>query len=53
MAARAAALAASGMAAVMSVAMKPGATALTVMFRPASSFARDFVMPMTPALLAA
>ena len=46
-------LAAYGMAAVMSVAIKPGATALTVTPREASSLARDFVMPMTPALLAA
>ena len=45
--------AASGMAAVISVAMKPGATALTVTPREASSLARDLVMPMRPALLAA
>ena len=37
----------------MSVSMKPGATALTVTPREASSLARDFVMPITPALLAA
>ena len=39
--------------AVMSVSMKPGARALTVMPREASSRARDFVRPMRPALLAA
>ena len=53
MAARVVVLEASGMAAVMSVYMKPGATALTVTPRLANSLARDLVMPMTPALLAA
>ena len=43
----------SGMAAVMSVSMKPGATALTVMLRLASSLAAALVRPMRPALLAA
>ena len=41
------------MAAVMSVSMKPGATAFTVMEREATSRATDFVKPMMPALLAA
>ena len=40
-------------AAVMSVSIKPGATALTVMSRPASSLAAAFTRPITPALLAA
>ena len=40
-------------AAVMSVSMKPGATALQRMFFPASSLATDLVRPMTPALKAA
>ena len=40
-------------AAVMSVSMKPGATAFTRMLRDASSFATDLVRPMSPALLAA
>ena len=43
---------ASGRAAVISVAMKPGATALTVTFRLASSLARLLVRPIRPALLA-
>ena len=37
----------------MSVSMKPGATALTVTPRAASSRASDLVRPMTPALVAA
>ena len=41
------------MAAVMSVSMKPGATAFTVMPREATSRATDFVKPTIPALLAA
>ena len=45
--------AASGRTAVISVSMKPGATALTVTPRVASSLARDLVRPMSPALLAA
>ena len=44
---------ASGSASVISVAMNPGATALAVMLRRASSRASDFVSPMTPALEAA
>ena len=40
-------------AAVMSVSMKPGAIAFTRMLRLASSFATDFVRPISPALLAA
>ncbi len=43
----------SVMAAVISVSMKPGATALTVMAREATSRAIDLVNPITPALLAA
>src|SRR5699024_7468146 len=50
---RAACLAASGMAAVISVSMKPGATALTVTPRAANSLARLLVRPISPALLAA
>src|SRR5574342_865370 len=45
--------AASGSAAVMSVSMKPGATALTRMLREASSRATDLVRPMRPTLAAA
>jgi hypothetical protein len=45
--------AASGSPAVMSVSMKPGATALTRMLRLASSRATDFVRPMRPAFVAA
>ena len=41
------------MAAVMSVSMKPGATAFAVMPREATSRATDFVKPTIPALLAA
>ena len=37
----------------MSVATYPGAIAFTVMLRLANSFARDFVKPIKPALLAA
>ena len=37
----------------MSVWMKPGATAFTVMLRGASYFAAAFVMPMMPAFDAA
>ncbi len=37
------------MAAVMSEAMKPGATALQVMLRAANSRATVFVRPITPA----
>ena len=37
----------------MAVAMKPGATALTVMPRPPTSRARDRAKAMTPALEAA
>ena len=37
----------------MSVSMKPGATAFTVMEREATSRATAFVNPMMPALLAA
>ena len=44
--------AASGIAAVMSVAMKPGATAFTVIPRLPSSRAHTRVMPMTPAFVA-
>ena len=44
--------ASSGSTAVMSVSIKPGATALTVMPRPASSRAMALVMEMTPPLLA-
>ena len=33
----------------MSLAMKPGETALTVTFRPASSLATVFVRPIRPA----
>jgi hypothetical protein len=44
---------ASGSASVMSVAMKPGATQLTVMLRLPSSRASARVMPATPALAAA
>jgi hypothetical protein len=40
------------MAAVMSLAMKPGATALQVMLRPAYSLATVLVRPSTPALAA-
>ena len=43
----------SGSPLVMSVAMKPGATALHVMPRLASSRAITFVSPISPALLAA
>ena len=43
----------SDSASVMSVAMKPGATALAVTLRAASSRAMDFVSPMTPAFEAA
>ena len=43
----------SVMAAVISVSMKPGATAFTVIVREATSRATDFVNPITPALLAA
>ena len=42
----------SGSLSVMSVVMKPGATALTVMLREASSRVIVRVQPMTPALLA-
>jgi len=42
----------SGSPPVMSVVMKPGATAFTVMLRLASSLARVLVRPMRPALLA-
>ena len=49
---RAASRAASGSARVMSVSMKPGATALQRTPRPASSRAVVFVSPMTPALAA-
>ena len=38
---------------VMSVSMKPGAMALTVMPREANSRATDLVNPISPALLAA
>ena len=38
---------------VMSVSMKPGAMALTVMPRDANSRATDCVKPISPALLAA
>jgi len=38
---------------VIAVAMKPGATALQVMLREASSRATDFVSPTRPALEAA
>ena len=38
---------------VMAVAMMPGATAFTVTPRLASSIARDFVAPWSPALAAA
>ncbi|GMA86803.1 hypothetical protein GCM10025868_20530 [Angustibacter aerolatus] len=44
---------ANGMRAVISVSMKPGATAFTVMPRSATCPARARTMPMTPALLAA
>ncbi len=37
----------------MAVSMKPGATALTVTLRRATSTATVFVMPMRPALAAA
>ncbi len=37
----------------MSVSMNPGASALTVMLRDASSRATDWVNPIKPALLAA
>ena len=40
----------SVMAAVMSVSMKPGATALTVMEREATSRATDLVKPTMPGL---
>ena len=43
----------SDSASVMSVAMKPGATAFAVTLRAASSRASDFVRPMTPAFDAA
>ena len=46
-------LADSLIASVMAVSIIPGATALTLIFLPASSLARDFVMPITAALLAA
>ena len=45
----AASLAFSGMEAVISVAIKPGAIALTVTPLEASSFATDFVIPIMPA----
>ena len=45
-------LAESGIAAVISVSIIPGATAFTVICLEASSLARDFVIPITPALLA-
>ena len=48
-----ASLAASGMASVISVAIKPGAIALQVTLRLANSFAQDFVKPMRPAFDAA
>ena len=48
-----AAFAASDIAAVISVSMKPGATALAVTPREASSLAMDLVRPIMPALLAA
>jgi len=44
---------ASGSSSVMSVVMNPGATALQVTARPASSRATDLVKPTRPALLAA
>jgi len=44
---------ASGSVPVMSVVMYPGATALTVMDRSASSLATAKVIPMSPALAAA
>jgi hypothetical protein len=37
----------------MAVLIYPGATALTVMFLEPSSFARDFVIPISPAFEAA
>ena len=43
----------SGITAVMSFSIIPGATAFTVIFRDASSLAADLVIPITPALLAA
>ena len=43
----------SSSTAVMSVSMKPGAMALTVMPREPSSLATDLVKPMRAALLAA
>ena len=42
--------AASGRSEVMSVSIYPGATALTRTPREASSFATDFVSPISPAL---
>ncbi len=42
-----------GSASVNRVSMKPGATALTVMPREPTSFAKDFVKPIRPALAAA
>ena len=45
--------AASGIAAVMSVSMKPGATALIVSPRSRSGVASASTIPMTPALLVA
>ena len=37
---------------VISVCINPGATAFTRMLREATSFAKDFVKPITPALAA-
>jgi len=48
-----AARASSVILSVIAVAMKPGATALHVMLREASSRAMDFVSPMRPAFYAA
>ena len=45
-------LTSSGRPAVMSVSIKPGATALTLTDRPANSLAADFVKPMIPAFAA-
>ena len=42
----------SGITAVISVSIIPGAMAFTVMFLEANSFATDLVNPITPALLA-
>ena len=53
MAAAAAARADSGIAAVISVSINPGATALAVILRAAYSLATLFVRPISPALLAA